>query len=77
MDVINLKRERLEIAPRETNLRCFVGRKVIVGADGHWKSVDSSHLAPVSYIASSVNPDKLADWQTITPQLSSLVAARH
>lgn len=50
MDVVNIKKERLEVLPREEDLKRFCNYKVIIGKDDNWKPIDSSNPTSIRYI---------------------------
>lgn len=68
MDVVNLSRERLEVASREEDLAEFSG-KLLSLRDGTWKALDGAHLAPVAPMAPRAPLDPSArGWQEMKTQ---------
>lgn len=66
MDVVNLRRERLEVVPRTVDLAKLT-EKHLYNCDGVWKAIDKNHLAPVTPIASRTPVDPtVRGWQILT-----------
>lgn len=65
MDVVNLSRERLHVAPREQDLASFRNRAMIE-RENQWKAIDTDHLAEVKVIYPSkpLDPTKHR-WQIL------------
>lgn len=66
MDVVNLDRKRLQVAPREKDLKHF-GQRSLIKRDGKWNSIDIGHLATVHEMAPQATVDPSGrDWQPLT-----------
>lgn len=65
MDIVNLRREKLEVPPREEDLAQFC-RRSLFHRDGEWKALDRSYLAPVRSIPSTTPVDpNTPGWQRL------------
>lgn len=71
MDVINLRREKLEVVPREESLEGFAAKKLKINMDGDWGAYKS--LGPVlAYpmpIAIDVSDDN--EWHQVAQAVSA------
>lgn len=71
MDVINLRREQLEVAPREDSLKKFSVENLKINLDGDWGSYET--LAPVlAYSAPpAVEVSDSDEWHSVFPAMSA------
>lgn len=69
MDAVNLRRERLEVAPRTVDL-ARLAEKHLYHRDDVWTAIDRGHLALVSDMTSRTPVDPtVRGWQRLTPNV--------
>lgn len=65
MDIVNLRREKLEVLPREEDLAQFCERRLFHHGD-EWKALDRKHLASVRNLTCSTPVDPTTPgWQRL------------